>query len=407
LVIIHTCAVTAEAERQARQAIRAARRRRPTAEVVVTGCAAQIAPNKFAAMPEVDRVLGNREKLLLESWARRGEERVAVGDILSQREMNGQLVSTSPSRTRAVVEVQNGCDHRCTFCVIPFGRGASRSVPARKVILQVQHLRDTGVKEVVLSGVDLTAYGQDLPERPTLGSLVRAILEAVPDLPRLRLSSLDPAEIDEDLWSELATQPRLMPHLHLSLQSGDDLVLKRMRRRHTRAQAVSVARRAQGLRPDVALGADLIAGFPLETEAAFEQTLALLADCNLVYLHVFPYSARPGTPAGRLPQLPRAVRRERAAVLRSAGQERLAAFLSRKIGTSVEVLMESNENGRARDFAPVLFEQGPPAGELARVCPTRVEDGRLVAERETAQTPATALRATDSAGGAGAASGFG
>jgi threonylcarbamoyladenosine tRNA methylthiotransferase MtaB len=287
-VIVNTCAVTAEAERQARQAIRRARRENPGARLIVTGCAAQIDPESFAAMPEVDRVLGNSEKLRPESFAPEATARVAVDDIMAVRETAGHLIAGFAERTRAFVQVQQGCDHRCTFCVIPFGRGNSRSVPAGEVVAQVRRLVANGTAEVVLTGVDITSYGADLPGRPQLGQLARRLLALVPDLPRLRLSSIDAVEIDDDLLRLLAEEPRFMPHLHLSLQSGDDMILKRMKRRHGRAQAVTLCDRLRRLRPDLVLGADLIAGFPTETEAMFENTLSLVADCGLTYLHVFP-----------------------------------------------------------------------------------------------------------------------
>ncbi|MFQ6018533.1 MAG: tRNA (N(6)-L-threonylcarbamoyladenosine(37)-C(2))-methylthiotransferase MtaB, partial [Kiloniellaceae bacterium] len=318
-VIVNTCAVTAEAERQARQAIRRARREHPGARLIVTGCAAQIAPQAYAAMPEVDRVLGNAEKLKAASFGPDERARVLVNDIMAVKETAAHLIQGFAERTRAFVQVQQGCDHRCTFCIIPFGRGNSRSVPLGEVVAQVRTLVEGGTAEVVLSGVDVTSYGRDLPGGPGLGQMMRRLLRLVPALPRLRLSSVDPAELDEDLLRLIAEEARLMPHLHLSLQSGDDLILKRMKRRHGRADALGLCARVRALRPDVVFGADLIAGFPTETEAMFRNTLRAVEDCGLTYLHVFPYSARPGTPAARMPQVPAPTRKERAARLRAAG----------------------------------------------------------------------------------------
>jgi len=362
-VIVNTCAVTAEAERQARQAIRRARRENPGARLIVTGCAAQIDPASFAAMPEVDRVLGNAEKLRPESFAPEATARVAAGDIMAVRETARHLIAGFAERTRAFVQVQQGCDHRCTFCIIPFGRGNSRSVPVGEVVAQVRRLVANGTAEVVLTGVDITSYGADLPGRPPLGQLVRRLLALVPELPRLRISSIDAVEIDDDLLRLLAEEPRLMPHLHLSLQSGDDLILKRMKRRHSRAQAEALCDRLRRARPDVVLGADLIAGFPTESEAMFENTLALVADCDLTYLHVFPYSVRPGTPAARMPQVPAAQRKARAARLRAAGNAALARFLAARVGGTAQVLVERPGLGRSEHYAPVALDGGT-AGEI-------------------------------------------
>ncbi|MDJ0894212.1 MAG: tRNA (N(6)-L-threonylcarbamoyladenosine(37)-C(2))-methylthiotransferase MtaB [Alphaproteobacteria bacterium] len=364
-IVVNTCAVTAEAERQARQAIRQARRRRPDAEIIVTGCAAQIDPNRFADMPEVGRVIGNAEKLRADSFTPGAHARVVVDDIMSVRETAAHLaVNFDPqfaTRSRAFVEVQQGCDHRCTFCVIPYGRGNSRSAPVAQIVRQVRRLVERGVAEIVLTGVDLTSYGSDLPGRPSLGQMIRRLLAQVPALSRLRLSSIDVAEVDDDLMRLIAEEPRLMPHLHLSLQAGDDMVLKRMKRRHNRRQAVEFCERVRGLRPDVAFGADLIAGFPTETEAQFVNTLALVEDCDLSFLHVFPYSARPGTPAARMPQLAKAARRERASLLRARGAAALACRLRGRIGTTAEVLVEDGRVGRDRDYAPVrLLTTAPP-----------------------------------------------
>ncbi|HET8728049.1 MAG TPA: tRNA (N(6)-L-threonylcarbamoyladenosine(37)-C(2))-methylthiotransferase MtaB, partial [Alphaproteobacteria bacterium] len=366
VVIVNTCAVTAEAERQARQAIRRARRERPGARIVVTGCAAQIDPARFAALPDVAHVLGNDEKLKAETWRDLGAERVRVNDIQSVTETATHLLPGFEANSRGFVQVQNGCDHRCTFCVIPFGRGPSRSVPMGEIVAQVRALVQAGYREIVLSGVDLTSYGTDLPGRPMLGQMVRRLLALVPDLARLRLSSLDCIEVDDDLWRLIAEEERLMPHLHLSLQAGDDLILKRMKRRHLRADAVALCGRARRLRPGIVFGADLIAGFPTETETMFEDTMSLVEECNLTYLHVFPYSERPGTPASRMPAVPVPVRKERAARLRALGETRLRAYLESRVGRTAEVLMERGGVGRTEHFAPVRFEAPPDAGTLVR-----------------------------------------
>jgi threonylcarbamoyladenosine tRNA methylthiotransferase MtaB len=348
-VIVNTCAVTAEAERQARQAIRRARRRHPEAKIVVTGCAAHLSPERYAALPEVDRVLDNQAKLWPQSYL---PEQAALPDPI---EIASHLVDGFEGKCRAFLQVQQGCDHRCTFCIIPYARGASRSVPMGAIADQVRSLVAADYREIVLTGVDLTAYGADLPGRPSLGSMVRRLLAAVPELQRLRLSSLDPAEIDAELWRLLAEEERLMPHLHLSLQAGDDLILKRMKRRHSRDEAVAAAQRARTLRPEVALGADLIAGFPTETEEMFRHTLDLIGECRLAFVHVFPYSVRAGTPAARMPQLPGAVIKERAARLRAAGEIALAAELSSRIGSETDVLIERPGMGRAAFYAAVSF----------------------------------------------------
>jgi threonylcarbamoyladenosine tRNA methylthiotransferase MtaB len=374
-IIVNTCAVTAEAERQARQTIRKLRRQRPGARLIVTGCAAQIDPAKFAAMPEVDRVLGNEEKLKASSY-RDLRPRIAVGDIFAARDTASRPVDGFEGRARALVQVQQGCDHRCTFCVIPYGRGDSRSVPVAGAIAQARILVERGYRELVLTGVDITAYGLDLPERPRLGALCAELLNAIPALMRLRLSSLDVAEIDDELWSLFAQEPRLMPHLHLSLQAGDDLILKRMKRRHSRAQALAAAARARRLRPGTALGADLIAGFPTESAAMFANTLSLVEEAGLDYLHVFPFSPRPGTPAARMPQLPRELVRERAAHLREAGARALARSLAGRVGDVAMVLVERPGFGRSEHHAPVRFAQASAPG--------RVEKMRIAAADGTA-----------------------
>ena len=398
VVVIHTCAVTAEAERQARQAIRKARRERPDARIVVTGCSAQISPDAYAEMPEVDQVVGNQEKLQADLWqalaqatpAQPGptlagsgvtKAKVVVGDVNDIKETAGHLVDGLDGRSRAFVQVQNGCDHRCTFCIIPFGRGPSRSVPVGDIVAQTRRLVEHGHKEVVLTGVDLTSFGRDLPGEPTLGQMARRLLKLVPELPRLRLSSIDPAEVDPDLFELIASEPRLMPHLHLSVQAGDTLTLKRMKRRHTRDDVITLARICRGLRPDIAFGADLIAGFPTETAAMFENTLALIEEADLTYLHVFPYSAREGTPAARMPEVPKTIRKERAARLREAGNRALDRFLAREVRRRATLLVEQNQGGHTETFAPFRFSDGtdvPSPGDLAPVVPERVEDGMLV-----------------------------
>lgn len=386
-VIVNTCAVTAEAERQARQAIRRARRENPDARIIVTGCAAQIDPDAFAKMSEVDQVIGNAEKLQAESFAPQlfnGEEtpKVRVNDIMSVTETASHLIDGLSERSRAFVQVQQGCDHRCTFCIIPFGRGPSRSVPLGEIVRQVRHLVENGLLEVVLTGVDVTSYGQDLPGQPSLGQMARRLLQQVPELPRLRLSSIDAVELDEDLLRLLRDEPRLMPHLHLSLQAGDDMILKRMKRRHLRADAVALTETLRRLRPDVVLGADLIAGFPTETEAMFDNSLRLVADCGLTYLHVFPYSPRPGTPAARMPQVPGNLRKARAARLRAEGDAALQRFLDAQLGREAQVLIEKPGFGRSQHFAPVHLDRGAP-GELV--------DCRIAARKDDALL-ATAVR---------------
>jgi threonylcarbamoyladenosine tRNA methylthiotransferase MtaB len=364
-VIFNTCAVTGEAVRQARQAIRKARRARPDARLVVTGCAAQIDPAAFAAMPEVDLVLGNDRKAEAGAYAD-FSVRTQVGDIMQARAPAHNLpISPQPAqRARAYVEVQNGCDHRCTFCIIPFGRGNSRSIEAGEVVRRVRALTAQGFNEVVLTGVDLTAWGQDLAEQPMLGDLVTRILKAVPELPRLRLSSIDAAEIDPALLRCLAEEPRLMPHLHLSLQHGDDLILKRMKRRHSRADALRLIDSVRRVRPKTAFGADLIAGFPTETDAMFENTLGLLAEAGLAYVHAFPFSPRPGTPAARMPQLDRTVIKGRAERLREAADMALVRHLDAQVGAVVRAIVEGCGRARAQDFTDVAFEGSMNAGEI-------------------------------------------
>jgi threonylcarbamoyladenosine tRNA methylthiotransferase MtaB len=366
-VIVNTCAVTAEAERQARQAIRRLARERPEARIVVTGCAAQIDPAGWSTMPNVHRVLGNIEKLQPASWT--DDAVSSVGDIMTARETAAHLVTEFAGRARAFVQVQQGCDHRCTFCVIPFGRGPNRSVPLGAVVAQVRALVERGYREVVLTGVDIASYGPDLPGQPRLGQLVRRLLALVPELARLRLSSLDPAAIDADLWRLIADEPRLMPHLHLSLQAGSGLILKRMKRRHSPAEAAAVIERARLARPGIAIGADLIAGFPTETDALFQESLDFVEANALPFLHVFPYSERPSTPAARMPSVPRALRKERAARLRQAGQAMARAFFGTQQNKLVSILAETGRSGHTEHFAPVrlMSEAAPGALFTARV----------------------------------------
>jgi len=369
-VIVNTCAVTAEAVRKARQDIRKLRRENPNAKVIVTGCAAQTEPATFTAMDEVDVVIGNTEKMDPATWAQMAPdligatEPVQVDDIMSVTETAGHLIDGFGTRSRAYVQVQNGCDHRCTFCIIPFGRGNSRSVPAGVVVDQIKRLVDRGYNEVVLTGVDLTSWGADLPSAPKLGDLVIRILRLVPDLPRLRISSIDSIEVDDNLMQAIATEPRLMPHLHLSLQHGDDMILKRMKRRHLRDDAINFCEDARKLRPDMTYGADIIAGFPTETEAMFANSLALVKDCDLTWMHVFPYSVRNGTPAARMPQVNGTAIKERAAALRAVGDAQVAAHLAAQQGKTHHVLMENARMGRTAQFAEVIFDTDQPESQI-------------------------------------------
>jgi threonylcarbamoyladenosine tRNA methylthiotransferase MtaB len=380
-VVVNTCAVTAEAVRQSRQAIRRLRRTRPGARIIVTGCAAQIAPDSYAAMPEVDQVLGNAEKLKAESYTGlAGLERVKVHDIMSLRQTAAQLVDAFDGRTRAFLQVQNGCDHRCTFCVIPYGRGNSRSVGMGEVVAAARRLMQTGFAEIVLTGVDLTSYGHDLPGQPSLGTLVRKLLRLVPEIKRLRLSSIDSVEADRDLFAAIAEEEKMMPHFHLSAQSGDDLILKRMKRRHSRADTIAFCETVRRYRPDAAFSADLIAGFPTETEAMFQNSLALVEDAGISALHVFPFSARPGTPAARMPQLDGAIVKERAARLRRRGEAAQAARFQAMIGSVREVLAERGNNGHTACFAPVRIEHSGgdvPHGTLIDIALTGAGRGHL------------------------------
>jgi threonylcarbamoyladenosine tRNA methylthiotransferase MtaB len=397
VVIVNTCAVTAEAERQARQAIRRLKRERPQVRIVVTGCAAQTSPDRFAAMAEVDRVIGNDAKMRPDAWvetrnvltrnasARAPDfgvaqhEKIAVNDIMSVKETAAHLIEGIEGRARAYVQVQNGCDHRCTFCIIPYGRGNSRSVPMGEVVEEVRRLAGKGYREVVLTGVDLTSYGADLPGAPKLGTLVRQILKHVGGLERLRLSSLDCIEIDDALMAAFAEEARLMPHLHLSLQAGDDLILKRMKRRHARADAIALCAELRRRRPGIVFGADIIAGFPTETEEMFGRSLELVEDCRLTYLHVFPYSARPGTPAARMPQVARDVVKDRARRLRQCGEAALRRHLDGEIGAARRVLTESHDSGRSEHFTPVRFDAAVEPGLVVTAKVVGHDGRRLIA----------------------------
>lgn len=385
-VVVNTCAVTAEAVRKARQEIRKLRRENPDAPIIVTGCAAQTEPETFAAMEEVTQVIGNTEKMQPKTWQQIAKgpdfigttEKVQVDDIMSVTETAGHLIDGFGTRSRAYVQVQNGCDHRCTFCIIPYGRGNSRSVPAGVVVDQIKRLVDKGFNEVVLTGVDLTSWGADLPATPKLGDLVMRILKLVPDLPRLRISSIDSIEVDENLMQAIATESRLMPHLHLSLQHGDDLILKRMARRHLRDDAIRFTEEASRLRPDMTYGADIIAGFPTETDAHFENSLKLVKDCNLTWLHVFPYSKREGTPAARIPnQVNGTVIKDRAARLRAAGDAQVQAHLAAQIGRTHHILMENPHMGRTEQFTEVTFATPQIEGQIVTATPTGIQGAQL------------------------------
>ncbi|MFC4174100.1 tRNA (N(6)-L-threonylcarbamoyladenosine(37)-C(2))-methylthiotransferase MtaB [Microvirga sp. GCM10011540] len=385
VVIVNTCAVTAEATRQARQSIRRIARERPEARIVVTGCAAQVEPETFAAMPEVSKVLGNEDKMKPETWAAvrdfgiAATEKVAVNDIMAVRETALHLIEGLRGHTRAFVQVQNGCDHRCTFCIIPYGRGNSRSVPMGAVVDQVRLLVEHGSREVVLTGVDITSYGADLPGAPRLGALVKAVLRHVPELERLRISSIDSVEADEDLLDAIANEKRLMPHLHLSLQAGDDMILKRMKRRHSRDDAIRFCDQVRSLRPDMVFGADIIAGFPTETEEMFSRSLDIVAECGLTHLHVFPFSPRPGTPAARMPQVSRDVVKDRARRLREKGEAALLRHLDAEVGATRNVLIELNRIGRTESFTPVRFSSAVERGDLRPVTITGHNGRELVA----------------------------
>ncbi len=386
VIVFNTCAVTKEAERQARQSIRRARRKHPDAEIIVTGCSAQIHPEQYAKMSEVSAVLGNEEKMQATHFerlfsAQKEDLRVQVNDIMSITETASHMVSSLEGRSRAFVQVQNGCNHRCTFCIIPFGRGNSRSVAMGEVVNEVRSLVANGYKEVVLTGVDMTDYGKDLPGTPTLGQMVRRLLSLVPDLPRLRLSSIDVAEIDDELFELITREPRFMPHVHISLQAGDDMILKRMKRRHTRQNVVDFCRNVRKIRPEVAFGADIIAGFPTEDDAMFENTRALIAEAGIQHLHIFPYSERDGTPAAKMPQVPLAIRKQRAAALRAEGEKELQRFLRAKVGKVEHYIVENDGTARGEDFIHMrLEEKDVKAGTVIKAKAIGVDGQMLMGE---------------------------
>jgi threonylcarbamoyladenosine tRNA methylthiotransferase MtaB len=383
LIVINSCAVTAEAVRQTRQKIRKAKRARPDARIIVTGCAAQTEPESFAAMSEVDRVIGNSEKMVADSYhfpltdSQQPEAQVRVADIMAVTATAPHMVSAFSDHSRAFVEVQNGCDHRCTFCIIPYGRGNSRSVPAGAVIDRIKSLVDNGYQEIVLTGVDVTSYGADLPGKPTLGLLLSRILKHVPDLPRLRLSSLDSVEIDEQMFELVTSERRLMPHLHMSLQAGDDMILKRMKRRHNRAQALEIIQKMKALRPEIAIGADIIAGFPTETDSMFANSLQMIEECSIVYGHIFPYSPRSGTPAALMPQVKPEIRKERANILRAASDAQRQSWFQSLIGSRQSVLVEKGGTGHTENFAQVAIPTDAKRGSLQNMIITGT-DGQIL-----------------------------
>ncbi len=388
-VIVNTCAVTAEAVRKSRQRIRHLRRENPDAKMIITGCAAQIEPETFAQMPEVDLVLGNLEKMQPDTWVNLknpdfigNSEKILVNNIMAATQTAGHLIDGFGTRSRAYVQVQNGCDHRCTFCIIPFGRGNSRSVPAGVVVEQIQRLVDKGFNEIVLTGVDMTSWGADLPAQPKLGNLVQRILKLVPDLPRLRISSIDSIEADQALIETIESEKRLMPHLHLSFQSGDNMILKRMKRRHSREDSIRFCDDMRKARPDIVFGADIIAGFPTENDAMFENSLNLVAECGLTWLHVFPYSARKGTPAARMPSVKGAIIKHRAARLRAAGEQAVQTHLAEQVGKHHRILIESPRMGRTEGFTEVLFGQDQPVGNIVSAKISGISGQKLQAGAE-------------------------
>jgi threonylcarbamoyladenosine tRNA methylthiotransferase MtaB len=384
VMVFNTCSVTKEAEKQARQAIRKAKRENPDVKIIVTGCSAQINPEQYAKMAEVDKVIGNEEKMKVESFNLNlsidGTERVLVNDIMSITETASHLISSIEGRARAFVQVQNGCNHRCTFCIIPFGRGNSRSVPMGEVVAQVRKLVESGYNEVVLTGVDITDYGLDLPGTPTLGQMMKRLLSLIPELPRLRLSSVDVAEMDSDLYDLIAKEPRLMPHFHISLQAGDDMVLKRMKRRHTRNDVLQFVKKVREIRPDSVFGADIIAGFPTETDEMFTNTLNLVHEAGLQHLHVFPYSVREGTPAAKMPQVPSKIRKERAAQLRAAGEIELNKHLQSKINTQMNAIVEKEFFARGEDFSEIILDTEQKVGTIINVSIVSVENNKLISK---------------------------
>jgi threonylcarbamoyladenosine tRNA methylthiotransferase MtaB len=378
-IIVNTCAVTKEAERQSQQAIRRLKRANPLARIIATGCAAQLAPDAYAAMPEVTRVIGNEHKMKRESFVPDNAVQILTSDIMAVRETAEHLVEGFDGRTRAFVQVQQGCDHRCTFCIIPFARGNNRSVPMGRIVDEVRALVAKGFKEIVITGVDITGYGADLPGHPSLGQMIRRLLLAVPELPRLRLSSIDPAELDDDLLSVIGDQPRVMPHVHISVQAGDDMILKRMKRRHLRNDVITFCTKVRAVRPDVVFGADFIAGFPTETGEMFQNTMALVEECGLTHLHVFPYSIRPGTPAAKMPQVHGATIKDRAAQLRSLGQASMTRFLETQIGRTARVLVERDGLGHSEHYVPVRLD-GIAAGQLMAARVIGVDGSHLIGQ---------------------------
>lgn len=378
VTVFNTCAVTKEAEKEARQAIRRLKRQDPSRVIIVTGCAVQNTPEMFAAMPEVNKVLGNEEKLSAKFY-QLDSERVLVNDIMSVKETATHLVKSFEGKARAFIQVQNGCDHRCTFCMIPYGRGNSRSVPIGVIVEQVRLLVEQGYGEVVLTGVDVTAYGADLPGKPTFAQMIRRLLSLVPNLARLRLSSIDVAEIDADLFNLMAHEQRLMPHFHISLQSGDNMILKRMKRRHNREQVIDFCQSLRAIRPEVSFGADIIAGFPTESDEMFENTRALIAQAAIQYLHVFPYSERDGTPAARMPQVLPAIRKKRAAILRAEGKKELLKFFEHNIGAKTRLLVEKNNVAHTENFIPVKLEGSYYSGQLIEAQLTAFNDKYMLA----------------------------
>jgi threonylcarbamoyladenosine tRNA methylthiotransferase MtaB len=378
-IIVNTCAVTQEAERQGRQSLRRLRRDNPSAEIIATGCAVQLNSESYAAMPEIDRVLGNEHKMKAQSFAPDNHTPLLVSDIMTVQETASHLVEGFDGRTRAFVQIQQGCDHRCTFCIIPFARGNTRSVPMGRLFDEVRDLVAAGHKEIVLTGVDITGYGCDLPGAPTLGQMVKRLLAAIPELPRLRLSSLDPAEADEDLFHVIANESRLLPHFHISAQAGDDVILKRMKRRHLRKDIIAFCDRIRLIRPDAVFGADIIAGFPTETDEHFANTLALVDEVGFTHLHVFPFSVREGTPAARMPQVEKAIIKDRAAQLRAAGKNVLSAFLKGRVGSTASVLMEDGGIGNSEHFVPVRVSPDYEPGTLIDVTIASTTDGQLIA----------------------------
>lgn len=378
VIVFNTCAVTKEAERQAKQAIRKSKRDNPNVKIIVTGCAAQNNPGLFSSMEEVDKVIGNEEKLYPGNY-HLGEDKVLVNDIMSVTETAEHLISHFDGRSRAFIQVQNGCNHRCTFCIIPYGRGNSRSVPIGAITTQVRKLVEEGFNEIVFTGVDVTSYGPDLPGSPTFAQMIRRLLAAVPELPRLRLSSIDVAEIDDELFQMLATEKRIMPHLHISLQAGDNMILKRMKRRHNREQVIDFCNRIRALRPEMSFGADIIAGFPTETDEMFENSRKLISEAQLQYLHIFPYSSRAGTPAARMPQIKKDIRKARAAILRSEGEKELHKFFTRHLGSTVEVLVENDNKGHSENFIPVKIDGNFEPGQLVKAKLIAIDGDYMVA----------------------------